>query len=154
MDYRALLEKAEETITPVLENLGVELVEREWIQQQGRWILRITIDRENAAITLDDCEEVSRAIEWVLDVEAIFPHRYYLEVSSPGEERPLRRAKDFERFKGNTVAVKTTEPLEGRQHFSGILMGFSGDNIVIAEGAKEWLIPYSKLKKARLKKRS
>lgn len=154
MDYQKLLAKVEEILTPVLGDLGVELAEREFLQERGRWILRITIDKEGGAITLDDCEGVSKAIEGVLDCENIIPWRYYLEVSSPGIERPLRRLKDFERFKGDIVSIKTTDAIAGRHHFTGILKGFRGDDIVIAEKQKEWLIPYAKLKKARLKQRS
>lgn len=150
MDYQKLLAKVEELVTPVLESLKCELVEREFLQQQGRWILRIYIDRPGS-VTLDDCEEASRAIEAVLDVENIIPTRYHLEVSSPGIDRPLRHAKDFERFKGSTVALTTTEPIEGRHHFIGILKDFKEENIVIAEPHQEWLIPYAKLKKAKLK---
>lgn len=191
MDYDRLLNQIEQLVTPVLDPLGFELIEREFIFEQGRWILRLYIDREapppvsglqarfagktgggegtsvtppsvsglqarsagetGGGVTIDDCETASRALEGVLDVENLIPHRYSLEVSSPGLNRPLRRPKDFERFAGEKVDVKTKQALDGRHHFTGILKGINENQVVILEGDREWQIPLEEVKKARLK---
>ena len=153
MDYNQLLEKVEEIVEPVLNNLGLELVEREFAQDYGRWILRIYIDREVGEIIVQDCADASRAIEGVLDVEDLIPHRYSLEVSSPGEERPLRKRGDFERFAGEMVDLKVKGMVEGRHHFTGLLKGIEGENIMINDAGREWRVPFEMLKKARLKRR-
>ena len=151
MNYDVLLNKVEELVSPILENLGLELIEREFILDQGRWILRLYIDRDGGTVTIDDCETTSRAIEGVLDVENLIPQRYLLEISSPGLNRPLRRPKDFEKFVGSKVELKTKEAVEGRHHFTGILKGMRESRIVIREGEKDWLIPLDEVKKAKVK---
>lgn len=146
-----MLQQVEEKVQPVLENLGLRLAEREFIFQNGRWILRLYIDREDGKITLADCETASRSLEGVLDVENFIGHRYSLEVSSPGLDRPLRYARDFERFAGQRVEVAATRQLEGRSHFSGTLIGVRDNQIVLKEQDREWKIPLPDLKKARVK---
>lgn len=155
MDTVKLLQQVEEKVQPVLENLGLQLAEREFIFQNGRWILRLYIDRgegcEGGTVTLADCETASRALEGVLDVENFIPHRYSLEVSSPGLERPLRYARDFERFAGERVEVTTARHLEGRSHFTGTLIGVRDRQIILKEPEREWKIPFEDLKKAKVK---
>lgn len=151
METLKLLQQVEQKVQPVLGNLGFILVERELIFQHGQWILRLYIDREGAPIGLEDCETASRALEGVLDVENIIPHRYSLEVSSPGLSRPLRYARDFERFAGNRVEVTTQRPLEGRSNFSGTLKGLKENKIILEEGIQIWEISLDDLKKAKIK---
>ncbi|MBI4224608.1 MAG: ribosome maturation factor RimP [Deltaproteobacteria bacterium] len=153
MDYEAILEKAEAAVTPVLGGLGYELVEREFLHEQGRWVLRLYIDRADGPVTLEDCERASRALDAALDVEDFIPHRYSLEVSSPGIERPLRHRGDFERFRGAVVDLKAKEPVQGRRHFSGVLKGMEGENIIIEDERGPWQIPFTLLKKAKIKRR-
>lgn len=146
MDTVLLLNRVESLVGPVVENLGFELIERELVQDQGRWVLRLYIDRENQAITVADCETASRALEPVLDVEEIFPFSYTLEVSSPGLNRPLRRAKDFVKFAGERIELKTSEDFQGRRNFSGVLKGMKENNILL----EQWEIPLQILKKAKV----
>lgn len=111
--------------------LGFELVDLEWAGSERRPIIRIRVDRPEGrgAITVDECAVVSRGLEpWLDELEAL-PERYVLEVSSPGVERPLVRARDFERFAGQEVAVKGDGPLvEGRaRRLEGVLLGLTSD---------------------------
>ena len=145
------LDNVEKLLNPVVESLGMEIIEREFVLDQGRWVLRLYVDREGKGVTIDDCETVSRAVEPVLDVEDIIPQHYSLEVSSPGIERPLRRPKDFEKFAGSFVKLDTKEKINERHHFSGVLKGFSNNQIVLQEGEQEWLIPLELLKKAKIR---
>lgn len=151
MDTAKLLSQVERCVTPVLESLGFELIEREFVTcSQGR-VLRLYIDREGVGVHVSDCETASRAVEAVLDVENFIPGHYVLEVSSPGLERPLRRPKDFERFVGEKIDVRTRESIGGRTHFIGILKGIEGEVIFLQEGGEEWSIPLEILKKAYIK---
>lgn len=153
MDYALLLEKVEQTVTPVLDDLGFDLAERQFVQAHGQWVLRLYIDRKEGSVTLADCEQVSRAVEGILDVEDMVPHPYCLEVSSPGIERPLRRPRDFERFKGAVIDLTAREPIQGRRHFRGVLKGLEKENIIVEDEQGPWQIPFSLFKKARIIRR-
>src|SRR3989338_3441459 len=100
MEPAILLQKIEDLVAPVLSEMGLWLVEREFIQEYGRLVLRVYIDREPSGnpIQITDCEAASRRIEALLDVENCIPGAYVLEVSSPGDDRPLRRKEDFTKF--------------------------------------------------------
>jgi ribosome maturation factor RimP len=101
-----------------VEALGFELVSVDWAGSRNRPVLRLRVDRPDAAVgegvTADDCATVSRGLEPWLDGMAAMPERYVLEVSSPGVERPLVRPRDWDRFKGEEVVVKGHEVLADR----------------------------------------
>lgn len=114
-----------------IEELGFELVELERAGSKSRPILRVRIDRpdsrQGSGVTVDDCARVSRALEAYLDEGVVAGGRYTLEVSSPGVERPLVRERDFERFRGERVAVKGYGPLRGKdKRIEGELLGLDG----------------------------
>lgn len=112
-----------------IEELGYELVELERAGSKTRPVLRIRIDvaggsTKGAGVTVEDCTTVSRALETYLEEAAAVPERYTLEVSSPGVERPLVRSRDFERFKGEEIALRGKEVLAGRaRRLEGELLG-------------------------------
>jgi ribosome maturation factor RimP len=108
-----------------IEGAGLELVELQWNREPEGWVLRVFIDRPGAdgSTTFEDCERVSRDLSAALDVVDAISHAYRLEVSSPGIDRPLRRLRDFQRFAGHEAKIRTTDPVEGRRNFSGILRG-------------------------------
>ncbi|MHB8158160.1 MAG: ribosome maturation factor RimP [Desulfocucumaceae bacterium] len=110
-----------ETITaPITEELGLELVDVEFVKDGGRWILRVFIDKPGG-IVHRDCEILSQRLDVILDEKDPIPQTYYLEVSSPGIERPLKKPQDFQRFTGHLINVNTYAPLEGRKKFTGKL---------------------------------
>lgn len=149
MDIQLIYKKVEDVVGPALAHLGYELVEREFLQESGRWTLRLYIDKEGG-VTIDDCATASRSIEDLIEVEEIVPCAYSLEVSSPGINRPLRWKKDFERFKGSQIKLKATEQIDGRGNYKGTLEGLEGDDIVIIVDGTRFKVPYSMLAKARL----
>jgi ribosome maturation factor RimP len=114
------IRKVTESVTPVLDEMGFELVDIECLSQYGRWVLRIYADKEGG-ITLDECARVSREVGNLLDVKDIIPNEYVLEVSSPGLNRPLKKEKDFERAIGKNVKIKMVAPINGRRRFAGYL---------------------------------
>ena len=120
-----------ELTTPLAVSLGLELVDVEYRQEAGKMVLRIYVDKEGG-VTLDDCTKVSREMDEILDVEDIIRGKYTLEVSSPGLNRQLKKASDFERFVGRLVKVRTFEPQADsagnmRKTFLGELVAFSDD---------------------------
>ena len=115
-----------------VEALGYELVEVHWGGSGRRPSLRVRIDRPGSTaghgVSVDDCAKVSRALEPWLDERADLPDRYVLEVSSPGVDRPLLKDRDYERFRGERVAIKGREVLAGRaRRLEGELLGLEGD---------------------------
>ncbi len=128
-----------------IEALGYELVELERAGSKARPILRVRIDRPDSApghgVTVDDCAVVSRALEEYLDGVALAGGRYTLEVSSPGVERPLVRARDFRRFAGQRVAVKGFAKLAGREkRLEGELLGLDGETAEVDDDEKAGII--------------
>ena len=106
-------------LEPVVEAAGFELVHLEFVTGKQS-VLRLYIDAPGG-IEVDDCEQVSREVSAVLDVEDPLPGNYHLEVSSPGLDRPLTKPAHFERFAGEEVRVWLREALEGRKKFKGVL---------------------------------
>jgi ribosome maturation factor RimP len=110
---------------------GVEVLEVEMRGGGKARTLRITIDKPEG-VTHDDCANVSREVSTILDVEDAVPGAAYtLEVSSPGLDRKLQRAEDFERFTGSRIKLMTREPVNGNRHFEGRLESFSGNKLLL-----------------------
>lgn len=119
-----------EIITPVIEDLGFELV-RVRLMTGKAATLQIMADRPEGGIEVDDCAAVSNAVSAVLDVEDPVLDAYTLEVSSPGIDRPLTRLKDFDAFEGYEAKLETADLIDGRRRFKGELAGVDGDEVLI-----------------------
>ena len=119
-----------EIITPVIEDMGYELV-RVRLMSGKESTLQIMADRPEGGIEVDDCAKISQAVSAVLDVEDPILEAYTLEVSSPGIDRPLTRLKDFEMFEGYEAKIETTELIDGRRRFKGALAGVEGEEVLI-----------------------
>jgi ribosome maturation factor RimP len=117
-------ERIIELIEPAVESEGLELVELECLRMKTRWLVRIFIDREGGA-TLDDCTAVSHQAGDLLNVHDLPPGPYTLEVSTPGLDRPLTRDKDFEKYRGARVRIRTREPIEGSRNFLGTFVEYT-----------------------------
>ncbi len=136
-------------VEPVAIQEGLELVDVEYIKGGGGMILRITIDKASG-VTIDDCADFSRLVSDILDATDPIPGPYNLEVSSPGINRPLKRASDFSRFAGEKVFIQTKVPLDGRKRFKGILLGMEGDEVSVECHDGRRKIPLDAIQKARL----
>ncbi|WP_323777518.1 ribosome maturation factor RimP [Leisingera sp.] len=119
-----------EIITPVIEDLGYELV-RIRLMSGKATTLQIMADKPDGGIEVDDCADISNAVSAVLDVEDPLIDAYALEVSSPGIDRPLTRMKDFEMFEGYEAKLETAEMVGGRRRFKGELAGTEEDEVLI-----------------------
>lgn len=126
-----------EIVSPVLEDMGFELVRVRLMGGETK-TLQIMAERPEGGITVDECGEISTAVSAILDVEDPIAEAYHLEVSSPGIDRPLTRLKDFETFEGYEVKLETDEMIDGRRRFKGVLAGVEGDEVLInIEAGKE-----------------
>lgn len=139
-------------IEPALGDMGFELVR---VQFTGtvRRTLQIMADRaDGAAIGVDDCAEISRAVSALLDVDDPIPGQYLLEVSSPGLDRPLTRAKDFARYAGYAAKLETVMPVDGRKRFTGRVVGLSEDGAIVfaVDEGGEIAVPFSNFARAKL----
>jgi ribosome maturation factor RimP len=144
-------EQVRQILDPILESMGLTLWELEFQKQGPKWLLRIYIDRDPGGVTLGDCETVSRDLGAALDVEDIIPHAYTLEVSSPGLDRALTKPEHFVRFAGNTIKVKTYQPVNGQKVFRGKLLGMADAAVKIELEAGTVLeIPLNNITKASL----
>ncbi|TNF64180.1 MAG: ribosome maturation factor RimP [Rhodobacteraceae bacterium] len=119
-----------EIITPVIEDMGFELV-RVRLMSGKTPLLQVMADRPEGGIEVDDCAKISNAVSAVLDVEDPIIDAYTLEVSSPGIDRPLTRLKDFDAFEGYDAKLETAELIDGRRRFRGILAGVEGDEVLL-----------------------
>jgi ribosome maturation factor RimP len=145
-----------DTIAPMAEALaareGFELVDVVYRSEGGRWILRFYLDREEGGITIDDCQRFSRMLSVQLDTENPISHRYFLEVSSPGIERPLKKEKDYVRFRGKGASICLREPLEGRSRLIGKILDFSGGVLEFEEETLGTVrVPYADISSAKLR---
>ncbi|WP_299372269.1 ribosome maturation factor RimP [uncultured Tateyamaria sp.] len=119
-----------EIITPVIEDLGYELV-RVRLMSGKETTLQIMADKPDGGIEVDDCGAISTAVSATLDVEDPILDAYTLEVSSPGIDRPLTRLKDFDMFEGYEAKLETDELIDGRRRFKGVLAGVENDEVLI-----------------------
>ena len=144
-----IIEQVKHLAEPLCEAEGMELIYVEYQREPSGRILRIYIDRPGG-VKLDDCAYVSQQLGDLLDVYLEQSGPYSLEVSSPGLDRPLGKADDFEKFKGCEAKIKTLHSLDGRKNFKGIILGLSGGNVKLLVDNETVAIPIQEIQKARL----
>src|SRR3954452_25093749 len=146
-------EMVEELAAPITSELGLELVEVEYVKEGKNWFLRVYIDSDNG-VDIEECGLVSERLSEKLDEIDPIPQNYFLEVSSPGAERPLKKEKDFQKAIGKNVYIKTYEPILNEKEFEGTPLSFDGKEVTveirIKTRKKIVVIPYDKVAKARL----
>ena len=141
--------KVNELAGPLCDAEGIELVYTEYQREPQGMILRIYIDKPGGA-TVQDCTHVSRQLQDLLDVHLDISDSYYLEVSSPGVNRPLGKLSDFARFKGCQAKIKVLQPIDGQKKFTGVLSGVLQEAVAIQVGDRIVEIPYQDIVRARL----
>ncbi|WP_456386037.1 ribosome maturation factor RimP [Desulfolithobacter sp.] len=144
-----IIQGLEAYATPLLRDMGLELVEVQYRREGHGWVVRLFIDREGG-VTIDDCASVSRQLSAWLDVEDLISHAYNLEVSSPGLERPLKKREDFIRFAGRKARVKLQEPMDGRRVFTGIIDRVEDDVVVLLLDEGPVSLAFDDMVRARL----
>lgn len=143
----------EELVHPILEEKNLELIDVEYVKEGNNWYLRVYIDKDNG-VDIDECSIVSEQLGSKLDEVDPIEGAYFLEVSSPGAERPLKSKKDFEDHIEQNVYVKLYVPIEGEKEYVGKLLSFKEDiatlEYKVKSRKKQIQIPYDKIAKARL----
>lgn len=144
-----ILEMLEEKMEEHLNELGLELADIEYVSEGGYNYLRIYVEKPDGNTSLDDCVELSGRIDDIAD--ELINEKFYLEVSTPGLERKLKRPKDFTRFTGRKVKIYTKSQVEEKKTFEGKLEKFENETIFLLDDTgKVYEIPFSKLKKSNL----
>jgi ribosome maturation factor RimP len=118
---------------PIAAGLGLQLWDVRFVKEGANWYLRISIDKEGG-VQITDCENMSRAIDPVLDEADPISQSYFLEVSSPGLGRPLTRPEHFNAMKGQEIAVHTIRPIDGCRDFTGKLTEYDGGITIDIDG--------------------
>lgn len=137
-------------IEPSLEAMGYRLVRVAFLGAK-RATLQIMAERlDGAPMTVDDCTEISRSVSALLDVADPIAEAYMLEVSSPGIDRPLTRAEDYDRFAGFEARVELGRPLDGRKRFRGRILGRAEDYVRLVAETGEVMLPLADIAKAKL----
>lgn len=128
--------KTESLILPILEKFNFELVDVEYVKEGGTWYLRAYIDKEGG-ITVNDCEDVAREMNVLLDEEDFIPDAYVFEVSSPGLGRPLKKEKDYLRNMDKEIEIRTYRAIDKCKEFYGLLREYDKDTVTIETEAGE-----------------
>lgn len=149
MEIAKIEKLIEEIALPIVEENGYELVGVDFINEEGEWYLRVSIDNEGG-ISLNDCEKVSRPLSDKLDKLDPIDISYFLEVSSPGINRPLKRDIDFERFKNNKIKITFIDNFKGMEAMECILKGLNDNKVIVNLKGKIIEIEREKIKSINL----
>jgi len=148
-----VIKTTEDLVDPILKKKDLELVDIEYVKEGKNWFLRVYIDK-SGGIDITECGEVSEELSEKLDENDPIKGNYFLEVSSPGAERPLKTKTDLINNINNNVNVRLYEPINGEKEYEGRLISFADDLLSVEyidkTRKKEVSIPYEKVAKARL----
>ncbi len=145
----SIAERVEALLTPMINEMGYRVWDVEYVKEGAEWYLRITLDSDKG-IDIEDCEKVSRAVSPVLDEHDPIEDFYYLEVSSPGLERTLRRDEHFAASIGSEVEIRLFAPDENKKKaYQGTLSAYENDTVTITENGVAVTIPMAKVSKVQ-----
>lgn len=165
MSRNPLHQKLISIVEPVIQGAGFELVDLRFLLEQGGWVLRVQVDLPLEQVTdlsevpsdrvdLEDCENLSRELSAVLDVDDPIPQAYHLEISSPGIDRPLRTAAHYAHFAGSEAKIQLAVPLHTdsgeRKNFKGVLRGVIDDKVEIDCDGQKFQLPIDDIDHAKL----
>lgn len=137
-------------LMPVVTDLGLECLGVEYSPSHGNSLVRVYIDAPERAVTVDDCEAVSRQVSAMLDVNDPITGRYTLEVSSPGLDRPLYTPQQFARFIGQSAKIEVNLAIAGRRRFQGPILAVEGEEVVLEQDGTPVRITHANIHKAKL----
>jgi ribosome maturation factor RimP len=144
-----VLGSIERIAEPVVTAEGMEIVDIEYRRENRGWVLRLYIDKEGG-VTIGDCSNISSQVSHLIDVYELISHPVILEVSSPGLDRPLKKEKDFVKYNGRLIKIKTHDPIGKRKNFKGRLLDYSEGVVKIDIGVEIISLPLDKIAKANL----
>ncbi|WP_203246259.1 ribosome maturation factor RimP [Sporosarcina beigongshangi] len=126
-----ITEEIEKLVSPIVEELKLELVDIEFLKEGRDWFLRVYIDNPEGSIDIDQCAQVSEKLSEELDRTDPITQNYFLEVSSPGAERPLKKEEDYQKAVGQFVFIKTYEAIDGLKEFEGYLLANEAETVEV-----------------------
>lgn len=153
MAKKKITQIVSELLTDFLEAEGYVLYNTEFVKEGKDWFLRVYVDQADPDVYIgtEDCEKVSRFLSQRLDEEDPIEQNYYLEVSSPGMDRPLLTAEHYERYVGSEVEIRLYRGKDGTKNIQGILDGILGDTVTVTDqNQKTWELQLSEIAKANL----
>lgn len=153
MAKKKITELVAELIGDFLQQEGYELYNTEFVKEGRDWFLRVYVDKlaEGEYVGTEDCEKVSRFLSEKLDEEDPIEQNYYLEVSSPGMDRPLLKPEHYERYTGQEVEIRLYKGKDGTKNIQGVLNGISEDMVTVTDhNDKVWQLELSEIAKANL----
>ncbi|MDZ7672289.1 MAG: ribosome maturation factor RimP [Halanaerobiales bacterium] len=140
-------------IEPIVKVNNLNFVDIEYIKEGNDWILRVFVENEDNELTIDQLSNLSRLISQKLDEEDLIDKKYFLEVSSPGVERPLKKISDYERFTGENIKVSTYRKINNSKEFIGELIGIDENKVVtlkLKDSEEEIKLKFADISKANL----
>ena len=143
-DNSQIIEKITKIVNPFVEEMNLSLVDVEYLQDGGYWYVRVFIENLNGELSIEDCSKLSSKIEELIE------HKFFLEVSSPGLERPLKKLEDYTRFIGEKITLHLKHKLDDKKQFKAIIKEVNGDNIVFLIDKKELEIKFNEIRKANI----
>lgn len=153
MAKKKITEIIEEMLSDFMAQEGYELYNTEFIKEGKDWFLRVYVDKlaRDEYVGTEDCEKVSRYLSAKLDEEDPIEQNYYLEVSSPGMDRPLLKREHYERYVGSEVEIRLYKGKDGTKNIEGVLKEISGDMVTVEDhDGKVWELELSEIAKAKL----
>ena len=143
-----IVEKITKIVNPFIEEMNLSLVDVEYVQDGCYWYVKIFIENLNGDLNIEDCSKLSSKIED--KVEELIEHKFFLEVSSPGLERPLKKLEDYTRFIGEKINLHLKHKLDDKKQFKAIIKEVNGDNIIFLIDKKEVEIEFKEIRKANI----
>lgn len=147
-DNSQIIEKIIKIVNPFVEEMNLSLVDVEYLQDGGYWYVRVFIENLNGELSIEDCSKLSSKIED--RVEELIEHKFFLEVSSPGLERALKKLEDYIRFTGEKITLHLKHKLNDKKQFKAVIKEVKGDNIVFLIDKKEVEIEFKEIRKANI----
>lgn len=147
-DIEKKIEEIEKIVKPFVDEMKLSLVDVEYMQEGGYWYVRIFIENLNGELSIEDCSKLSTKIED--KIENIIDKRFFLEVSSPGLERPLKKIEDYIRFKGDKITLHLKHKLNDKKQFKAVIKDVIENNIVFEIDKADIEIEFKEIRKANI----
>lgn len=148
MEKNEVIKKIEEIVSPFVKEMNLSLVDVEYMQEGGYWYVRVFIENTNGELNIEDCSKLSSMVEDQID--AIIDKRFFLEISSPGLERPLKKLEDYIRFKGSKITLYLKHKLEDKKQLKAIIKDVIENKVLFEIDKKEIEIEFNEIKKANI----
>ncbi|WP_074016801.1 ribosome maturation factor RimP [Fusobacterium massiliense] len=147
-DSSQIIQKIEKIVNPFINEMNLSLVDVEYLQESGYWYVRIFIENLNGDLTLEDCSKLSSLIDD--KIEELIEHKFFLEVSSPGIERPLKKIEDYIRFKGQKILLNLKNKLNDKKQMKATILDVKENKILFLIDKKEEEIDFDEIGKANI----